>query len=125
MPQSLKISVDLHHNGQNSFYSSLKKMTYHYNLPGFNCNLLNECKIKQYVDLIQKKYISYRNHTLQHSQKLNFYYKIKTNYSPPAYLDLTRKNPSRKTLVKLRISSHKLRIKTGRYGNIPRDERQL
>ena len=34
----------------------------------------------------------------------------------------TRKNPSRKTLAKLRISSHKLRIETGRYDNIPRDE---
>ena len=42
-------------------------------------------------------------------KKLNFYYKIKTNYSPPAYLDVTRENPSRKTLVKLTISSHKLR----------------
>ena len=86
-------------------------------------NSLNKCKIKQYVDLMQKKYISYWNHTLQHSQKLNFYFKIKTNYSPSAYLDLTRKNPSRKTLVKLRISSHKLRIETGKYDNIPRDER--
>ena len=45
-------------------------MTYYYNLPGFNFNLLDECKIKQYVDVIQKKYVSYRNHTLQHSQKL-------------------------------------------------------
>ena len=71
---------------------------------------------------MQKKYISYWNHTLQHSQKLNFYYKIKTNYSPSVYLDLTRKNPSRKTLVKLRISSHKLRIETGRYDNMPRDD---
>ena len=121
--QSLKISVDLYHSGQNSFYSSLKKMTDDYDFPGFNCNLLNKCKIKQYVDLMQKKYITYWNHTLQHSQKLNFYYKIKTNYSPSVYLDLTRKNPSRKTLVKLRISSHKLRIETGRYDNIPRDER--
>ena len=94
-----------------------------YDFSGFNCNLLNKCKIKQYVDLTQKKYISYWNHTLQHSQKLNFYYKIKTNSSPSAYLDLTRKNPSRKTLVKLRISSHKLRIETGRYDNIPREER--
>ena len=56
--QSLKISVDLHHNGQNSFYSSLRKTTDYYNFPGFNCNLLNEWKIKQYVDLMQKKYIS-------------------------------------------------------------------
>ena len=116
--QSLKISVDLYHSGQNSFYSSLKKMTDYYDFPGFNCNLLNKCKIKQYVDLMQKKYITYWNHTLQHSQKLNFYYKIKTNYSPSAYLDLTRKNPSRKTLLQLRISSYKLRIETGRYDNI-------
>ena len=57
--QSLKISVDLYHSGQNSFYSSLKKMTDYYDFPGFNCNLLNKCKIKQYVDLMQKKYISY------------------------------------------------------------------
>ena len=70
--QSLKISVDLYHSGQNSFYSSLKKMTDYYDFPGFNCNLLNKCKIKQYVDLMQKKYLSYWNHSLQHSQKFNF-----------------------------------------------------
>ena len=98
-------------------------MTDYYNFPDLNCSLLNECWIKEFVDRMQKKYISYWNHTLQHSQKLNFYHKIKTNYSPPAYLDLTRKNPSRKTLVKLRISSHKLRIETGRYDNLPRGER--
>ena len=98
-------------------------MTDYYDFPGFNCNLLNKCKIKQYVDLMQKKYISYWNHTLQHSQKLNFHYKIKTNYSPSAYLDLTRKNPSRKTLVKLRISSHKLRTETGRHDNTACDIR--
>ena len=71
-------------------------MTDYYDFPSFNSNLLNKCKIKQYVDLMQKKYISYWNHTLHLSQKLNSYYKIKTNYSPSAYLDLTRKNPSRK-----------------------------
>ena len=35
----------------------------------------------------------------------------------------TRKNPSRKSLVRLRISSHELWIETGRYDKIPRDER--
>ena len=28
-------------------------MTDYYDFPGFNCNLLNKCKIKQYVDLMQ------------------------------------------------------------------------
>ena len=42
LTQFLKISVDLHYNGQNSFYSGLKKMTDYYNITVFNCNLLNE-----------------------------------------------------------------------------------
>ena len=72
---------------------------------------------------MKKNYISYWNQTLQHSQKLSFYYTFEKNYSLSAYLDLTRKNPSRKSLVKLRISSHKLQIETGRYDTVPRDER--
>ena len=69
-------------------------MTDYYNFPDLNCSLLNECKIKEFVDLMQKKYISYWNHTLQHSQKLNFYYKIKTNYSPPRLPRSNKKEPS-------------------------------
>ena len=48
---------------------------------------------------------------------------VKDEYSPSPYLVLTRKNPSRKALVRFRISSHQLRIETGRYEKIPRDER--
>ena len=86
---------------------------------------MNGGKIRQYVDLMKKKYICYWNQTLQHLQKLSFYYTFKKNYSLSAYLDLPRKNPSRKSLVKLRISSHKIkpRIETGRYNKIPCDER--
>ena len=51
---------------------------------------------------MKKKYISYWNQTLQHSEKISFYYTFKKNYSLSAYLDLTRKNPSRKSLVKLK-----------------------
>ena len=57
LTQSLKISVDLYHNGQKSFYCSLKKMTDYYDFPGFNCELLNKCKIKQYVDRSHAKKI--------------------------------------------------------------------
>ena len=48
------------------------KMTEYYNFCDFNCNSLNEGKIKQYVDLMKKKYISYWNQTLQHSQIIAF-----------------------------------------------------
>ena len=58
------------------------------------------------------------------NSQVGFYEGIKARgeAGPPAYLDLTRKNASRNSLVKLRISSHKLKIETVRYENIPRDE---
>ena len=99
------------------------KINEYYNFNHFNYSSLNDCKIKQYINIMKQKYISHWNQTLQNSQKLSFYNTIKNNYSPSTYLDLTRKNPLRKTLVKLRISCHKLRIETGRYDNIPRNER--
>ena len=121
--QALKISIDLYDNGKNSFYSSVMKINEYYNFNHFNYSSLNDCKIKQYINIMKQKYISHWNQTLQNSQKLSFYKTIKNNYSPSTYLDLTRKDPLRKTLVKLRISCHKLRIETGRYDNIPRNER--
>ena len=78
---------------------------------------------KTLISRLKQKYISHWNQTLQNSQNLNFYNTIKNNYSPSTYLVLTRRNPLRKTLVKLRISCHQLRIETGRYDNIPRNER--
>lgn len=72
---------------------------------------------------MKKKYIAYWKHSLCNSQKLEFYNTFKDSYTRSPYLDLTRKNPNRKTLVKLRISNHKLLIETGRYNNIPRSDR--
>ena len=48
-----------------------------------------------------------------HKKRLTFVTKSKRIIAPP----------SRKTLVKLRISSQKLRIETGRYDHIAPDER--
>ena len=54
--------------------------------------ILSESKIKQLVDLMKKKYVSWWNQTLQHSRKLSVYH-IKKNYSPSAYIDSARKKP--------------------------------
>ena len=40
-----------------------------------------------------------------------------------SYLDFIRNSASRKDLVKIRISNHKLRIKTGRYNQTSRNDR--
>ena len=94
-----------------------------FNLLDFNYNSLSESKIKQLVDLMKKKYVSYWNQTLQHSRKLSFYHSIKKNYSPSAYIDSTRKNPWERTSVKFRIGCDNLLVETGRYDKIPLDER--
>ena len=83
---------------------------------------LNDTKILHFVDHMQKKYITNWKHSLCNSQKLEFYV-FKDNYTPSIYLDVTRKNPKRKTLVKLRVSNHKLNIETGRYDKISRCDR--
>ena len=98
-------------------------MSNYFNLYYSNYNSMSGSKIKQLVDVRRKKYVSYWNQTLQHSRKLSFYHSIKNNYSPSAYLDSTRKNPLRRTLVKLRIGCHNLRAETGRYDKIPLDEK--
>ena len=122
--QSLVMSIDLHSNDITSFYASLIKMLNYYNIPfNFNHDNLNDTKILHFVDHMQKKYITHWKHSLCNSQKLEFYSVFKDSYTPSIYLDVTRKNPNRKTLVKLRISNHKLNIETGRYNKISRCDR--
>ena len=72
---------------------------------------------------MKQKYISYWQHTLQHSQKLEFYRSFKNEYVTSSYLELTSRVSDRRTLTKLRISNHKLMIELGRYNNTPRENR--
>jgi len=72
---------------------------------------------------MQPNYISYRQHTMQNSTKLEFFNTFKNDYTPSSYLSLTSKLSERKELVKFRIGNHKLRIETSRYDQIPRVNR--
>ena len=65
------------------------------------------------------------NCDLRASRKLYFYKEYKTVFELEQYLNSLTTN-QRVSLAKLRLSSHKLRIETGKYGkNItPRDERK-
>ena len=98
-------------------------MSEYYNLPDFDPTFLTDAKIKHYVSLMQQKYILHWQHTIRNSKKLEFCNNFKDEYTPSCYLDLTRKRNNRKELVKLRIGNHKLLIETGRYDQIPRDNR--
>ena len=99
-------------------------MLNYYNIPfNFNHDNLDDTKIMRFVDQMQKKYFTFWKHSLCNSQKLEFYNVFKYSYISSIYLDVTRKNPNRKALVKLRLGNHKLNIETGRYDKITRCDR--
>ena len=70
-------------------------------------------------DIIKQKYITYWQHTIHHSKKLQFYCIFKHDYKISSYLDLIRNLTNRKDLVKIRTSNHKPMIETGRYNQTP------
>ena len=105
------------------FYSYLMNMSEYFRLPDFNPDLLDIAKGKKLCKFNEQEYISYWQNTLQHSQKLGFYWSFKTDHSSSSYLDLTRGTAGRRALVKLRISNYKLMIEVGRYNQTTKDNR--
>ena len=104
-------------------FSLTSLLSLFYVLPSFR---VTDAKINHYLKLMQRQYILHWQLTLQHSKKLEFYNTFKTEfeYTLSYYLDFTKKKiTNRKALVKLRIGNHKLMIESGRYDQIPRENR--
>ena len=57
------------------------------------------------------------------SPKLSFYHLCKTKFGKETYLDTSKGFSRRYSTTKFRISAHDLEIETGRYKNVPRNER--
>ena len=120
--QIFLMSQDLHHAGENSYYSNIIRCL---NIMiSLVLILLTKLTLKSNIaSLMQQKYILYWEHTMQNSTKLKFFNTFKNDYAPSSYLGLTNKLSERKELVKLWIGNHKLLIETGRYDQIPRVNR--
>ena len=84
--QIFLMSQDLHHAGENSYYSNIISMSKYYDFPCFDITYLTNAKIKHYVGLMQQKYILYWQHTMQNSTKLEFFNTFKNDYTPASYL---------------------------------------
>ena len=91
------------------------KISEYFNFGNFSPDFVNTAKVTMFLQLMKQKYISYWQHTLQHSQKLEFYRSFRNEYVTFSYLELTSRVSDRRTLTKLRISNHKLMIELGRY----------
>ena len=61
-------------------YHNLMKISEYYYLPEFDPDNLSEAKIKHYIHIIKQKYITYWQHTILHSKKLQFYSLFKHDY---------------------------------------------
>ena len=105
------------------FVCFLMKISEYFNFGNSSPDLVDTGKVTMFLQLMKQKYISYWQHTLQHSQKLEFYRSFKNEYATSSYLELTRRVSDRRTLTKLRISNQKLMIELGRYSDTPRDNR--
>jgi superfamily II helicase len=63
-----------------------------------------------------------RNESMKNG-KLKTYLALKTNFGLEKYLTILNNFHYKRSICRLRISSHRLQIETGRYRNVPRDER--
>ena len=61
--------------------------------------------------------------SINSSSKLHLYSTLKTHFTKEHYLDLIKTYQDRANMTRIRISAHRLEIETGRYKNIPKNER--
>jgi hypothetical protein len=84
-------------------------------------------KIENTNSIVTKLKSIYEKHifdTISASSKLHVYKQIKHNFITESYLYLITNPNQRRTITRLRTSAHKLPIETGRYTNIPPDQRK-
>lgn len=79
---------------------------------------LNIIKQRLIDTYLQKWYTEINN-----SNRLQTYCIFKHSFELENYLDIIRENKYRVTLSRFRTSSHNLNIETGRYENLPREQR--
>jgi len=56
--RALLLSINLHSNGNTSFYTNIMELSKSYNLPNFVPNNLDKTKISRYNDIMKQKYIT-------------------------------------------------------------------
>ena len=72
--QALRLSINLHSNGDTSFYSNIMELSKSYNLPNFVPNNLDKTKISRYKDIMKQKYITQWRYSVNYTRKLELCY---------------------------------------------------
>ena len=117
-------SKSLYTANKSSWYGSILKL--------LDLVKLNSTQITPSKSLLAKNcqihvknfYIDEYHSTLASSSgKLSTYLSFKTNFGCENYLHIIKNSKLRSHLTKFRISAHKLRIETGRYTKVAREDR--
>ena len=115
--KALNLSKNLDHNGQNSWFSSVRHLCTILNIPADFANL-RKCKFTQLLNSsLRKSYLKLweKNFKTVVEGKLRTYCKIKTSFGSEKYLHIINNFTLRRAISKFRISSYRLKIYTGRY----------
>ena len=80
-------------------------------------------RIFRVLNCLKEHFKACWEHEKAKSSKLSFYHNIKSSFQKEPYLDETKIPTNRYRTTRFRISAHDLEIETGRYSNIPRENR--
>ena len=80
-------------------------------------------EIKNIFFNLKNNFIQHWAHSKSNTSKLTFYDNVKSDFDQESYLNDVTNFTARSALTKLRISAHDLKIETGRYSLLPREER--
>ena len=126
--QALIISQELGSRSHNSYHCKLLEILKFCNpCLSRQPDKLTNLHISELISSVENKYREFWKHKIESSSKLDFYRKVKHNFSSEKYLDIVQNfnGLSKKDYVKLRISNHSLLVETKRYSRpkIPRENR--
>ena len=107
----------------NNKQSARPLVTYNIENSNYNINNPEPYEIKNIFSNLRNNFSQHWAYSKLNTAKLTFYDKVKDNFQQEPYLNDVTNFPARSALTKLRISAHDLKIETGRYSLLPREER--
>jgi hypothetical protein len=124
----LKIQESLHRNGQSNWFSKTMQIISEANIDNWECVDINRLSDKVKVNLysLEQIRILQEINDTDKQPKLRTYKTFKTDYCLEPYLALNLPKKTYSNIARFRVSSHNLKIETGRHETpkIPLEERQ-
>ena len=124
--QSLLMSFSLFKRKKKCYFSNLKQMLDRVDSSIWPVSIervIDNDTLMNLESSMKNNYFQVWKNVLKNSSKLSFYSTFKEFYEQEPYLNVLRNFEQRRLFTKFRISNHQLAIETGRYYNIPRDDR--